>query len=901
MTLPITRPHRQASGDPSDALSGDLIGTSHVLLCASLFYFRLPRAQWRARLAQVAESGYTCVDVYLPWNFHELAPGEWDFSGERDVAAFLDLARDAGLHVIARPGPYICSEWDGGALPAWLTLDPELRVRQNEPRYLAQVERWFDRILPILAARQVDPGGTPSAGSIIAVQLENELDFFDCHDRTGYLSALRDLARAGGIRVPLIACAGQGDLAGATGDVDDVLVACNFYPDDASPAIEAEVRRYADVLAERGLPLLITETNRAHRTLRRMFASGARLIAPYLQSSGWNFGLTPSAGNWGDPGSFMSHAYDFGGYVSATGQPRREYAEARLFARVIAALGDKLATSGTTADLAAGLATDFPSAGSPSALNLTGGGQLIAVPNLGADDGVAHLTLATGAVQVAVPAGQCPLLLVGVPLAGWGFPGTLELASADLVGARQDCAGLVLELASDVPVTVVFSGLGDLDVEGVGDVRVARSVTAVRLDVAGPWEPAPSAVLSTTAGRIVVQVVGRRASATGPTDEPGPTRPALPVAAVRVTPATDLYPRTGLTAPADLPPALEARGVYRGRGRYLASLDATGVDALVIAGASDIVEVSVDGVELATIARFGATDLIDVSACTGRVDLAATVEIWGHSNFDDSRLPALRLGSLRGLGRVWTLESRVDVTSRWTVGGVAQWAGRAPAPERSFGGWSSTRGGAAITYRREVSAASRDAVLHFEGLSVPVRVAVDGGAEVGVYPENPWLAVPGGRTVAIAVTHPHDPGARPVRVSVLGLRPVAGWQLATLTDRDLDWRAREARAGTPAVDLPLTVPAGSDHWLDLELPAAPGGYAVRFEGHQLRLTVWLDGRCLGRVWLEDDHRPVFTGGDPGLLWAPGEWVAGGGRLTILAHGTAGGPEPTLRRIEARPL
>jgi hypothetical protein len=62
--------------------------------------------------------------------------------------------------------------------------------------------------------------------------------------------------------VPLIACAGQGDLFGATGNVADVVLACNFYPNDDSPDIEAEVRRYADLLADRGLPLLITETNR---------------------------------------------------------------------------------------------------------------------------------------------------------------------------------------------------------------------------------------------------------------------------------------------------------------------------------------------------------------------------------------------------------------------------------------------------------------------------------------------------------------------------------------------------------------------------------------------------------------------------------------------------------------
>lgn len=50
-------------------------------------------------------SGYTCVDLYLARKFHETAPGRWDFEGRRDVAAFLRLAQETGLHVIARPGP----------------------------------------------------------------------------------------------------------------------------------------------------------------------------------------------------------------------------------------------------------------------------------------------------------------------------------------------------------------------------------------------------------------------------------------------------------------------------------------------------------------------------------------------------------------------------------------------------------------------------------------------------------------------------------------------------------------------------------------------------------------------------------------------------------------------------
>ena len=74
-------------------------------------------------------AGYNTIDVYFPWNYHETAPGIWDFSENRDVYAFLELAKIHGLFVIARPGPYICSEWDGGGLPAWLAADG-VSVRQ---------------------------------------------------------------------------------------------------------------------------------------------------------------------------------------------------------------------------------------------------------------------------------------------------------------------------------------------------------------------------------------------------------------------------------------------------------------------------------------------------------------------------------------------------------------------------------------------------------------------------------------------------------------------------------------------------------------------------------------------------------------------------------------------------
>ena len=80
-----------------------LNGKATTLLCASLFYFRIPRENWEERMDQLRMAGYNCIDVYIPWNFHELRPGEWHFEDEHDVSAFLSLAARHGLYVIARP------------------------------------------------------------------------------------------------------------------------------------------------------------------------------------------------------------------------------------------------------------------------------------------------------------------------------------------------------------------------------------------------------------------------------------------------------------------------------------------------------------------------------------------------------------------------------------------------------------------------------------------------------------------------------------------------------------------------------------------------------------------------------------------------------------------------------
>ena len=53
-------------------------------------------------------------------------------TGQNDVEKFLETAKDLGLFVVLRPGPYICAEHNGGGLPWWLyKLHPDIQVIIN--------------------------------------------------------------------------------------------------------------------------------------------------------------------------------------------------------------------------------------------------------------------------------------------------------------------------------------------------------------------------------------------------------------------------------------------------------------------------------------------------------------------------------------------------------------------------------------------------------------------------------------------------------------------------------------------------------------------------------------------------------------------------------------------------
>ncbi|XP_054991247.1 beta-galactosidase [Sorex araneus] len=145
-------------------------------ISGSIHYSRVPRFYWKDRLLKMKMAGLNAIQTYVPWNFHELEPGKYQFSGDQDVEYFIQLAQELDLLVILRPGPYICAEWDMGGLPAWLLDKESIVLRSSDPDYLQAVDKWLGVLLP-----KMKPLLYQNGGPIITVQVENEYgSYFAC-------------------------------------------------------------------------------------------------------------------------------------------------------------------------------------------------------------------------------------------------------------------------------------------------------------------------------------------------------------------------------------------------------------------------------------------------------------------------------------------------------------------------------------------------------------------------------------------------------------------------------------------------------------------------------------------------------------------------------------------------
>ena len=91
-----------------------------VIKAAEIHYPRIPREYWDHRIKMCKSLGMNTICIYVFWNIHEQTPGEFDFTGNNDIAEFCRVAQENDMYIIVRPGPYVCAEWEMGGLPWWL-------------------------------------------------------------------------------------------------------------------------------------------------------------------------------------------------------------------------------------------------------------------------------------------------------------------------------------------------------------------------------------------------------------------------------------------------------------------------------------------------------------------------------------------------------------------------------------------------------------------------------------------------------------------------------------------------------------------------------------------------------------------------------------------------------------
>ncbi len=196
-------------------------GKPFFLYGAAFFYERLPRDQWSSSMDALAAMGINTLDLYVPWNWHELADGDFDFNGRtssrRDFEAVLRLAKVHNFKIILRPGPVVRNEWRNGGYPAWLLQRPDYDMPLHdilEGRYpstatlqnahsddaaaewmrnathVTYAKRWLERVLAETA---------PYADRVLAVALDDDQgayidnQTFPAPHLAAYLRWLRDV------------------------------------------------------------------------------------------------------------------------------------------------------------------------------------------------------------------------------------------------------------------------------------------------------------------------------------------------------------------------------------------------------------------------------------------------------------------------------------------------------------------------------------------------------------------------------------------------------------------------------------------------------------------------------------------------------------------------------------
>ena len=270
-----------------------LNGKPFQIISGELHYSRIPRPYWRHRLQMAKAMGFNTIATYVMWNFHEQKKGVFDFeTEERNLNEFINIAKEEGLYVILRPGPYACAEWEFGGYPWWLLQDTTIKLRTTNKKFLKHTENYFNALYKSIGHQLFTKGGP-----ILMVQVENEYGSFG--NDLSFMKANRDLLIHVGFDVPLFSADGNwlfknaaiiGVLPGANGETNPKKLkeSVNKYNGNAGPYFTPEW--YPGWLDHWGEPKQKVDAKTAAKELDTLLMNNIS-VNFYMFHGGTNFGF----------------------------------------------------------------------------------------------------------------------------------------------------------------------------------------------------------------------------------------------------------------------------------------------------------------------------------------------------------------------------------------------------------------------------------------------------------------------------------------------------------------------------------------------------------------------------------------------------------------------------------
>ena len=306
------------------------------LLSGEMHYARIPHQYWRHRLQMIKAMGLNTVATYVFWNLHEPEPGQWDFSGDRNLAEYIRIAGEEGLMVILRPGPYVCAEWDFGGYPYWLQNIEGMEIRRDNQAFLHYTNLYLKRLYQEVGDLQITKGGP-----IIMVQAENEFGSYvfqrkdiPLEEHRRYNAKIKQQLDNVGFNVPFFTSDGswlfeggftEGALPTANGEsnIANLKKVINQYHHEKGPYMVAEF--YPGWLDHWAEPFQIVDASSIARKTEEYLQNDVSFNF-YMVHGGTNFGFTSGA-NYDDQHDIQPDitSYDYNAPISEAGWVTPKY------------------------------------------------------------------------------------------------------------------------------------------------------------------------------------------------------------------------------------------------------------------------------------------------------------------------------------------------------------------------------------------------------------------------------------------------------------------------------------------------------------------------------------------------------------------------------------------------